>query len=125
MYPFGAQLAGGLTTPAKKSAKRTARNRQNHRVARPKLLTPTLIERMTDAVATGGRPESVGVSIRSVERWRARGRADLAALSLEARLELGLRREEAKVRALGWQALAARLDAGFGSDWTPGDFEPD
>jgi hypothetical protein len=89
-------------------------------MGRPKLLTPALIERMSEAVAVGGRPESAGgVSSRSVRRWRARGRAELDALSLEARLELALDRAEEGVRALSWRETARRLDAEFGADWSP------
>jgi hypothetical protein len=58
------------------------------------------------------------VSTRSVRRWRARGRAEPDALSLEAQLVLALDRAEKDVRALSWRETAKRLDADFGA-WTP------
>ena len=69
-------------------------------MARPTLLSVAVIQRIADAVAMGGTPETAGVSSRSVRRWRARGRAELDALSLEARLELAIGRAEDELEAL-------------------------
>ena len=52
-------------------------------MARPSLLTPALIQRITDTVAIGGKPESARVSSRTM-RDGAQGRAELEALHIEA-----------------------------------------
>jgi transposase len=80
------------------------------RVGRPTILDPLLIEEIGRAVEEGVHPTSVGVSSRSVCRWRAHGRRELAALSPAARLELRLREAEARAQALSWEATAHLLD---------------
>jgi hypothetical protein len=79
-------------------------------MGRRTLLTSARIEEIALAVEFGARPESVGVSSRSVRRWRHAERAALERLSVAAKLELRLREAEERVRTLGWETTAALLD---------------
>jgi hypothetical protein len=58
----------------------------------------------------GGASERVGCSHRSLRRWLAEGRRELAALSPEARLALRLGRAEEQARALDWRRTTRMLE---------------
>jgi hypothetical protein len=79
---------------------------------RPPKLTPELVDRLAERVATGEGVEAaarnVGTSPRSLRRWRQSGREQLDGLGLEGRLELALRRAEHE-RPESWEEAAARL----------------
>ena len=67
---------------------------------------------------------SVGISPRTLRRWREQGRRELDALSAEARLVLELDRAEEAGKALEWAETARMLDSEFGRRWAPtGDFD--
>jgi hypothetical protein len=83
---------------------------------RNRLLTPDLAEELAGKVAAGVTLEQasaeLGLSSRSVRRWRAEGERELDGLSAEAKLALGL--DRARDRAFEvepWQDAAARLVA--------------
>jgi hypothetical protein len=84
---------------------------------RNRLLTPDLAEELATKVAAGVTLEQataeLGLSSRSVRRWRAEGERELAGLSAEAKLALGLdrARDRADVEVEPWQDAAARLAA--------------
>jgi hypothetical protein len=69
-----------------------------------------MIERIAENVELGGRPESAGVSARSVRRWRAQGRRELEGLSAAALLELRLRAAEERRTHARWEDSARRLE---------------
>jgi transposase-like protein len=79
---------------------------------RPPKLTPELVDRLAERIATGeplgAAARSVGASPRSLRRWRQSGREQLHGLGLEARLELALERAE-RERPESWEEAAARL----------------
>jgi transposase-like protein len=79
---------------------------------RPSKLTPELVDRLAERVATGERlgaaARSAGASPRSLRRWRQCGREQLHGLGLEGRLELAIQRAE-RERPESWEQAAARL----------------
>jgi hypothetical protein len=84
---------------AKKSLReRQRRSGQNAPVARPRLLTTALADRLVFAVemgsTLGGAARAAGCSPRSLRRWQQRGRAALEALPVEAWLVLSLDRAQ-------------------------------
>jgi hypothetical protein len=94
------------------------------RAGRPRLLTPLLIERLTLAVERGATLEEasreVGVTSRSLRRWRAIGERELDRLSAEARLVLALDRAQPQLPSgpIDWKAEAAFLEAQFPERWS-------
>jgi hypothetical protein len=100
-----------------------AKIREMARRGRPRLLTPALVERVAEAVEAGDSLElaarNVGVGARSLRRWRAQGRPELAGLSAEAQLELRLgraaRRPAPSERS--WREAVLLLEAEFPERW--------
>jgi len=79
---------------------------------RPKLLTLELLDRLVSEVELGVPLEraalAVGVSPRSVRRWRREGQRELDELSSEARLALEIAR--ARATQYDWRESARALE---------------
>ena len=60
--------------------------------------------------SVAGAAERVGCSTRSLRRWRAKGRREVAALSAEAKLVLRLARAEEQARSFDWERTARLLE---------------
>jgi hypothetical protein len=90
---------------------------------RPRLLNDALVAQLTAdvelGVGVGSAAKLAGVDPRSLRRWRAQGRRELAALSCEARLALALDRAQRQTRKLDndWQTIAKQLSEDVPERW--------
>ena len=101
-------------------------------MARPTKLTPELTKKLADLVAAGVEVERaaacVGISPKTLERWRAKGRDARSGLFREFELALYQADAQAEVRDVllvgkaaqtNWKAAAWRLERRTSQRWGP------